>query len=223
MNKCLSIVLLAVLGACNGDLTVRQRTAELSAPACSHGACTTGDVLSPTCDACAAAVCQHDAYCCTTTWDAICVGEADQFCAGVCQTSCSVGTVPIVKLADWDGQLPAPKGREVLVLGPWTDDAQMSASVFQEQTNQLELTIVFDSRDLARFFTVAVTPYDIIIVGSAPGIGPQPRPGNPTGTGDELLAAIQALARATLGIEMTPCTLEGARGPVPEPAIPYTI
>jgi hypothetical protein len=222
MTKFHWIAYLFALGACTDGIAVQQYTAALTGPGCTHGACATGTALSGSCDACASSVCQHDAYCCDIAWDALCVAEADQFCAGVCQASCSVGPVPIIKLSDWNGQLPAPLGREVLVLGPWTDTTQMSASVYQEQPDQVVLTVVFDGRDLARFFTVATTPSDIIIVGSAPGIGPNPNPGpgNPIGTPTEILAAAQALARSMLEIGVLSCSPELFQGPTPEPAIP---
>jgi hypothetical protein len=52
---------------------------------CSHDVCDEGDALDPSCnDDCAEAVCNEDSYCCTTAWDATCVGEADQYCADIC-------------------------------------------------------------------------------------------------------------------------------------------
>lgn len=65
------------------------------AGACAHPLCTKGDKLDPACDACAATVCQSDAYCCEGAWDEQCVGEADQLCGkaccgdGQCNESCS--------------------------------------------------------------------------------------------------------------------------------------
>ena len=47
---------------------------------CTHSACDEGDVLDPSCDPCAAIVCQFDPYCCQTAWDGQCVGEASYFC-----------------------------------------------------------------------------------------------------------------------------------------------
>jgi hypothetical protein len=65
------------------------------AGACAHPLCTKGDELDPACDACVATVCQSDAYCCDGSWDAQCVGEADELCGkaccgdGQCNESCS--------------------------------------------------------------------------------------------------------------------------------------
>ena len=46
---------------------------------CAHSACTAGTALDPSCDTSAKDVCEHDAYCCSDTWDALCVGEVDQY------------------------------------------------------------------------------------------------------------------------------------------------
>ena len=51
---------------------------------CDHDTCTEGGPLAPDCGTCAAAVCAVDDYCCTTAWDATCVGEVADNCAGGC-------------------------------------------------------------------------------------------------------------------------------------------
>jgi hypothetical protein len=53
--------------------------------ACTHALCATGAALAPPCDPCATALCALDSYCCTTAWDATCVGEV----SSICGTSCS--------------------------------------------------------------------------------------------------------------------------------------
>jgi hypothetical protein len=59
-------------------------------PTCAHTVCETGEPLSVDCgtsgDACAAAVCDTDAYCCCNLWDAFCVNAAAAApaCAGLC-------------------------------------------------------------------------------------------------------------------------------------------
>jgi hypothetical protein len=57
-------------------------TSKLPPPAdgCSHGLCDQGAVLSPTCDACTAAICAVDPYCCNVAWDGWCVGEVSSTC-----------------------------------------------------------------------------------------------------------------------------------------------
>lgn len=51
---------------------------------CTHSACTQGIALTKTCSTCATTVCNKDNYCCTNSWDGICVSEAKQWCGTVC-------------------------------------------------------------------------------------------------------------------------------------------
>lgn len=51
---------------------------------CVHGECTAGAALTTSCSTCASQVCAADAYCCTTKWDAKCVGEVDKYCPTGC-------------------------------------------------------------------------------------------------------------------------------------------
>ena len=44
-------------------------------PSCAHDKCTVGVALDPTCDADVAALCTVDPFCCTGSWDSICVEE----------------------------------------------------------------------------------------------------------------------------------------------------
>lgn len=48
---------------------------------CAHPVCTSGSALSAGCSWCAAQVCAVDPYCCSTSWDGLCVGEAGSICA----------------------------------------------------------------------------------------------------------------------------------------------
>ena len=52
--------------------------------ACAHDLCVTGDPLDPACDPCVETVCANDEYCCGSTWDGICVGEAVTLCSISC-------------------------------------------------------------------------------------------------------------------------------------------
>ena len=60
-------------------------------PTCTHDECTVGAKLDPTCTECVATICACDPYCCTTSWDAICIVEAQAICnlpcgvTGTCQ------------------------------------------------------------------------------------------------------------------------------------------
>ncbi|KAI8813846.1 Fungalysin metallopeptidase-domain-containing protein [Cladochytrium replicatum] len=51
---------------------------------CTHSVCKTGAALTEDCNACAAAVCAADSYCCTISWDSICVGEVSSYCDITC-------------------------------------------------------------------------------------------------------------------------------------------
>ncbi len=54
---------------------------------CAHPICSTGVDLTGSCDPCEVKICAADSYCCTTSWDSICVGEV----ASVCGESCTGG------------------------------------------------------------------------------------------------------------------------------------
>jgi len=54
-------------------------------PTCAHSECEKGATLEASCSPCATAVCNYDAYCCATSWDALCVSEAEQLCKDVCK------------------------------------------------------------------------------------------------------------------------------------------
>jgi hypothetical protein len=60
---------------------------------CTHDVCEAGVALGANCDECTAAVCAQDSYCCSDAWDATCVGEVADYCAGGCggQSSCAHG------------------------------------------------------------------------------------------------------------------------------------
>jgi hypothetical protein len=51
---------------------------------CAHDECQQGGPLDYGCSSCVADVCDYDDYCCSTSWDATCVDEADQICGGIC-------------------------------------------------------------------------------------------------------------------------------------------
>jgi hypothetical protein len=51
---------------------------------CPHDTCTVGELLDPGCDPCVGQVCAVDDYCCTTSWDETCVGEAQDICGKDC-------------------------------------------------------------------------------------------------------------------------------------------
>jgi hypothetical protein len=52
---------------------------------CAHDTCEEGGVLDPACSGCAGTVCGEDAFCCTQSWDATCVDEAQSMCDAACE------------------------------------------------------------------------------------------------------------------------------------------
>jgi hypothetical protein len=51
---------------------------------CAHPICSTGGKLTASCDACATKICAKDSYCCSTSWNSICVGEVSSVCGQSC-------------------------------------------------------------------------------------------------------------------------------------------
>jgi hypothetical protein len=51
---------------------------------CSHEICSTGGALVSGCQQCVTQICAADSFCCSTSWDSICVGEV----ASICSISC---------------------------------------------------------------------------------------------------------------------------------------
>ncbi|HWB81110.1 MAG TPA: MopE-related protein [Nannocystaceae bacterium] len=62
---------------------VMTECGSLACSTCAHSMCVTGGALVNNCDggACVAAVCANDAFCCSSGWDGICVGEVATYCA----------------------------------------------------------------------------------------------------------------------------------------------
>lgn len=54
--------------------------------ACEHSECVEGDALEDDCNECVTAVCDDDAFCCTTAWDGTCVASAGTLCG--CDNTC---------------------------------------------------------------------------------------------------------------------------------------
>ncbi|RKH05466.1 hypothetical protein D7X32_07800 [Corallococcus carmarthensis] len=59
------------------------------AASCTHNVCTSGTSLNKDCNSCTFSVCNRDPYCCTTSWDSICVSEANSWCV-ITQPGCVV-------------------------------------------------------------------------------------------------------------------------------------
>jgi hypothetical protein len=52
---------------------------------CAHDLCEVGAGLAASCDSCAATVCAADSFCCSSSWDATCVSEAESLCDLTCE------------------------------------------------------------------------------------------------------------------------------------------
>jgi hypothetical protein len=52
--------------------------------ACDHEPCVLGDALDAMCGMCEASICAVDPFCCTASWDGICVNEAESMCPAEC-------------------------------------------------------------------------------------------------------------------------------------------
>jgi hypothetical protein len=70
---------------------------------CDHDACMKGTPLDPSCDTSAKDVCAHDSYCCTDSWDDLCVIEVDQYAK---QQACT----PVTCAYKDDGTYCTPAG-----------------------------------------------------------------------------------------------------------------
>jgi hypothetical protein len=51
---------------------------------CAHDICQAGVALTASCDACVATICAVDPFCCSTSWDSLCVGEVASECGLTC-------------------------------------------------------------------------------------------------------------------------------------------
>jgi hypothetical protein len=51
---------------------------------CAHPICSTGGKLTSSCDSCTTKICAQDSFCCSSSWDSICVGEVNSICGESC-------------------------------------------------------------------------------------------------------------------------------------------
>jgi len=71
---------------------------------CGHLLCDQGVALDAGCDACVQAVCNVDSFCCTNSWDSICVNEVTTICGQTCP---GVESIDASKARSLRGQTPA--------------------------------------------------------------------------------------------------------------------
>jgi Subtilase family len=73
------------LGTPNGATFGKSTTCGTTPPpTCSHLLCNTGVALTSGCNTCATSICAADSFCCSTSWDSICVGEVSSVCHLTC-------------------------------------------------------------------------------------------------------------------------------------------
>ncbi len=58
--------------------------ADGGASSCAHGQCSRGTKLESACDPCVAKICAADSYCCSSSWDSLCVREVKSICKQTC-------------------------------------------------------------------------------------------------------------------------------------------
>jgi len=66
------------------EVAERETRSEHALTTCVHAICASGGPLVASCDPCASRVCALDPYCCSTAWDATCVGEVASICGQSC-------------------------------------------------------------------------------------------------------------------------------------------
>jgi hypothetical protein len=54
---------------------------------CAHSECVSGGALGTGCSSCATTVCNADSFCCNSSWDGLCVTQAEQLCGSTCGAS----------------------------------------------------------------------------------------------------------------------------------------
>jgi hypothetical protein len=62
---------------------------------CAHEPWVSGAALANGCSACLASVCAVDSYCCTTSWDSLCVSRANQRCTACSHSTDVTGAPPL--------------------------------------------------------------------------------------------------------------------------------
>ncbi len=70
-------------GVCVNEVLSVAGSNQCQPDTCSHSVCSSGTKLVDGCNSCTTLVCDDDPYCCSTSWDNICVSEATDLC-GLC-------------------------------------------------------------------------------------------------------------------------------------------
>jgi hypothetical protein len=78
-------------GTCGSGQTCSPGGTCTGGGACDHPICSTGDALTASCDPCAQQICSQDSFCCSSSWDSVCVGEVQSICGQNCGTGGGAG------------------------------------------------------------------------------------------------------------------------------------
>ncbi len=69
---------------CVGQVDSVCGLADCVSASCAHLVCTTGVALTSGCHPCVTSICASDPFCCSNSWDSICVGEVASICGLTC-------------------------------------------------------------------------------------------------------------------------------------------
>jgi hypothetical protein len=71
-------------GVCVNEVETVCGQADCVSPACGHLLCVAGAALVNGCHPCVTQICAADAFCCSNSWDGVCVGEVASVCGLTC-------------------------------------------------------------------------------------------------------------------------------------------
>jgi len=71
-------------GTCATGQTCSAAGTCVAGSSCAHSECSTGTKLTSGCDTCVTSICAADSFCCSSSWDSICVGEVSSVCHQTC-------------------------------------------------------------------------------------------------------------------------------------------
>ena len=77
-------------GLCDWTESCQSCAGDCGACVC-HDTCQAGTPLDASCGTCEAQICAVDSFCCTASWDALCVSEVGTICGTPCGTTCGDG------------------------------------------------------------------------------------------------------------------------------------
>jgi len=125
IGAALCVAAMVSLASCGSEEVSSSGAVEEAASTCVHPICSTGAKLVKSCAPCATKICAADSFCCSNSWDSMCVGEVKSICSitcGGCTPSCSgkqcgtdgcggsCGACPAGQMCSATGQCSSPSG-----------------------------------------------------------------------------------------------------------------